>query len=121
VSNINIVLQKFWEVDSSAVEVSPISCENKRILEHTQSTIQLVDGRYRISIPWKEDRMVLPDSYQETICKYLEKGYIKEIVQTESTSMPKWYLPHFAIAKPGRTTTKIRIVFDASAKCNGMM
>jgi len=63
VSNINTVLQKFWEVDSSAVEVSPISCEHKRILEHTESTIQLVDGRYRISIPWKEDRMVLPDSY----------------------------------------------------------
>jgi len=113
VSNINTVLQKFWEVDSSAVEVSPISCENKRILEHTQSTIQLVDGQYRISMPWKEDRMVLPDSYpmalrclqslktlvkkpevakayQETIFKYLEKGYIREIGQTESTFMPKW-------------------------------
>ena len=96
------MLQKFWEIDSSAVEVSPITCENKRILEHTQSTIQLVDGRYRNSIPWKEDNypIDLPDSYpmafrclqslektlvknpevakayHETNCKYLEKGYI---------------------------------------------
>jgi len=44
VGNINIMLQKFWEIDSNAVEVIPITCENKRILEHTQSTIQLVDG-----------------------------------------------------------------------------
>ena len=108
------MLQKFWEIDSSAVEVSPITCENKRILEHTQSTIQLADGQYRVSIPWKKDKMDLPNSYlmafrciqslektlvknpkvakayQETICKYLEKGYIREIGQTE-TSKPKWY------------------------------
>ena len=58
-------------------------------------------------------------AYQETICKYLEKGYIREIGQTE-TSTPMWYLPHFAITKPGRTTTKTHIVFDASAKCNGL-
>ena len=41
VSNIDTVLQKFWEIDNSAV-----MCENKRILEHTQSTIQLVNGQY---------------------------------------------------------------------------
>ena len=48
-------------------------------------------------------------AYQETICKYLEKGYIREIGQTEK-STPKWYLPHFSITKPGRTTTKTRSV-----------
>ena len=44
VGNINTMLQKFWEIDSNAVEVIPITCENKKNLEHTQSTIQLVDG-----------------------------------------------------------------------------
>ena len=39
VSNINTVLQKFWEIDSSAVEGSSLSCENKRILEYTENTI----------------------------------------------------------------------------------
>ena len=96
VSNINTVLQKFWEVNCCAIEGSPLSCENKRILECTQITMQLVDGWYRVSIPWKGDRMVLPNnysmvlrrlqnlektlvknpeiakSYQETICRYLE-------------------------------------------------
>ena len=27
-----------------------------------------------------------------------------------------WYLPHFPICRPDKTTTKTRIVFDASAK-----
>ena len=58
-------------------------------------------------------------SYQKTICNYLEKGYIRKVEQTE-TSKTNWYLPHFAITKLNRTTTKTRIVFDTSAKCNGI-
>ena len=49
----------------------------------------------------------------------MEKGYIREIWQTETTTL-NWYLPHFAIIKPGRAKTKTLIVFDASAKCNGI-
>jgi len=45
------------------MEGSRILRENKRILECTQNTVQLVDGWYRVSIPWKGDRMVLPDNY----------------------------------------------------------
>ena len=56
-------------------------------------------------------------SYQETIRKYLEKGYIRKIKPIE-TFKESWYLPHFAVTKPDRTTTKTCIVFDASAKCN---
>ena len=55
-SNINAILQKFWEIDSSAIEGSSLSCENKRILEHTENTIQLVDDRYTVSISWKSDK-----------------------------------------------------------------
>ena len=61
--------------------MSPITCENKRILEHTQSTTQLADGQYRVSISWCKG---LSGS------KYLEKGYIRKIGLTESTYMPKW-------------------------------
>ena len=78
-SNINTVLQKFWEVDCCAIEGSPLSCENKRILEYTQNTMQLVDGRYRVSIPWKGDRMVLPNNYSMALRRLqnFEKTLVK--------------------------------------------
>ena len=59
-------------------------------------------------------------AYSEVITKYLEKGYIRKVEPSEKEPMKKWYLPHFAIPKSDRATTKTRIVFDASAKCNNI-
>ena len=42
------------------------------------------------------------------------KGYTRQVVKDTSTE-GKWYPPHFAIHWPGKTPTKTRIVFDASA------
>ena len=32
----------------------------------------------------------------------------------------KWYLPHFAVVRNDRVTTKTHVVFDASTKCSGV-
>ena len=59
-------------------------------------------------------------AYSKCISQYLEKGYVRKIDPAESRPSKKWYLPHFPVVRPDRTTTKTRIVFDASAKCEGV-
>ena len=54
-------------------------------------------------------------AYQDTISKHLEKRYIKQVDCTENEGAT-WYLPRFAVVKRDRSTTKICIVFDASAR-----
>ena len=53
------------------------------------------------------------------IQEYLSKGYIR-LIDHESEPGKGWHLPHFPIVKPSSTTTKTRIVFDASAKVEGV-
>ncbi|GFX29887.1 integrase catalytic domain-containing protein [Trichonephila clavipes] len=58
----------------------------------------------------------LYQQYREIIRDYTEQGIIEE-VKTEITDnklkRPVYYLPHQAIRKDGRLTSKTRIVFDA--------
>ncbi|GFT44153.1 DUF1758 domain-containing protein [Trichonephila clavipes] len=63
----------------------------------------------------------LYQQYREIIPDYTEQGIIEE-VKTEITDnklkRPVYYLPHQAIKKDGRLTSKTRIVFDAGSHQN---
>ncbi|GFX00718.1 integrase catalytic domain-containing protein [Trichonephila clavipes] len=63
----------------------------------------------------------LYQQYREIIRDYTEQGIIEE-VKTEITDnklkRPVYYLPHQAIKKDGRLTSKTRIVFDAGSHQN---
>ena len=57
--------------------------------------------------------------YQATMNRHLEKGYIRQVECPEKQGA-MWYLPHFAVVKRDRSTTKVRIVFDAAARYHGV-
>ena len=143
--DLNVMLRRFWEIDNSGMESVPaMSKQENLILEKAEKSITFSEGQYQIAIPWKVDKLQLPDNYKmalnrlqnlerrllkspemtvaysEVITKYLEKGYIRKVEPSEKEPMKQWYLPHFAILKSDRATTKTRIVFDASAKCNNI-
>ena len=60
------------------------------------------------------------EAYFKSISQYIEKEYIRKVSPDEKQPRRKWFLPHFSIVKPQKATTKVRIVFDESAKCDGV-
>ncbi|XP_078364043.1 uncharacterized protein LOC144648318 [Oculina patagonica] len=143
---ISTLLRKFWEIENpiSSRECQILNHDEQCALQQVENSLKYVDGRYQVAIPWKEKDPKLPDkygmalrrlcntekrllkspeiaeAYSKNITQYLEKGYIRKVDSAEEKPSRKWYLPHFPIVRPDRTTTKTRIVFDASAKCDGI-
>lgn len=98
-------------------------------------------GRYSVGWPWKPqsrdhialnktmserrlqrliDRMNDSEyaAYDIQIRQLLADKYIEEIPHTEA---PECYLPHRGVVKVNSSTSKLRIVFDASAKSQGKL
>ncbi|CAG9827611.1 unnamed protein product [Diabrotica balteata] len=95
-------------------------------------------GRYEVRLPWLEGHPALPNNYQiakrrleSTFKKITKDGYLEaydqifkdwldegiiEEISEEQPSQECHYLPHRPIIKPNSLSTKIRPVFDASAK-----
>ena len=58
-------------------------------------------------------------AYTDCIEQYTLKRYIRKVPR-EDRPAAKWFLSHFPIVRPDRTTTKTRIVFDASGRYQGV-
>ncbi|KAK6171952.1 hypothetical protein SNE40_018370 [Patella caerulea] len=57
--------------------------------------------------------------YSDVIRHYLDSGYIRQVSREEDNT-DAWFLPHFAVVRPIKATTKVRIVFNAAAKQDGI-
>ena len=60
----------------------------------------------------------LYQKYDEIVQKYCEKGYVSKVEDPQKPN--SWFIPHFPVLRPDKSTTKVRIVFDASAKHDGI-
>ena len=132
-------LKRFWELES--IGISP---DERSVYEEFLSTVTHRDGRYEVHLPWKDNQVTLPDNYQlslrrlESLLKRLRqdpktlkeydniikeqiaRGIIERVDETSTTDAScVHYLPHHAIIRRDKKTTKLRIVYDASAKSEG--
>lgn len=97
------------------------------------------DGRYQVQWPWKQESPDLPlnrdlamgrlkstvsrmknkpdlmKKYDSIIKDQLDKGVIEKVIESSNDGQ-KHYLPHHAVVNPLKATTKLRVVYDASAK-----
>ena len=133
------LLRRFWEVE----EIPSVKCwslEEKQCEDHFQSTTYRgSDGRYVVSLPLKDDftlgesrsqalnRLLqnerrlsrdskLRESYNANVKEYLQLHHAERVPSDELNDVNSYYMPHHGVVKDSSSTTKLRVVFDASAK-----
>ncbi|XP_064488370.1 uncharacterized protein LOC135400468 [Ornithodoros turicata] len=140
------VLKRFWELDSIGITDADTSNveHNASILEEFQRQLTMKDGRYEVTLPWKAGTIQMADNlelaksrlrglvrrlqrngqvveYDEAIQSYIENGHAERVVGDSPESRYTYYMPHRAVIRSGSTSTRVRVVFDASSHGPGAM
>ncbi|XP_058456812.1 uncharacterized protein LOC131434175 [Malaya genurostris] len=137
------LLPRFWSCEeiqcSNNMSPQEIRCER----QFTRTTQREVDGRYIVTLPKNEQVMtklgeskeialnrlfalerrlnnnpILKERYDEFLKEYLCLGHMKKVDINADSHHKRLYLPHHPVVKENSTTTKVRVVFDASCKTN---
>ena len=128
-------LAKFWELEEIPSNINHDSNDCEKLFNDT--TFQLSDGRFCVKIPLKNSIDMLGDSYsmaekrlfqlekkfknkptlKQQYCDFIrEYESLGHMTQLSSKPIFGCYLPHHAVIRETSETTKLRVVFDASAK-----
>ena len=104
------------------------------------------DGRYQVELPWRPNKPALSDNFRvakgqfeglkrrlkmnatlysryNVIQDYLQQGICEDVPEdvsaAEQPEAVKYYMPHHAVLREDKVTTKLRVVFDASSHEEG--
>ncbi|XP_058817347.1 uncharacterized protein LOC131680650 [Topomyia yanbarensis] len=119
-------LQKCWELE--AVEPYSVnSVEEKQSEEfYTTTTTRDSSGHYLVRFPLTRDPLVnlrKSRAIAERLfayCKFMDESariaHMKKLIDPVDDVNSHCFLPHHPVFKESSTTTKVRVVFDASCK-----
>ncbi|XP_062538201.1 uncharacterized protein LOC134206488 [Armigeres subalbatus] len=132
------MIRQFWEIEE-VPNTATTSTEEQRCEDHFTSThFRDNSGRFVVRLPLKENanqmdscrnlamrrffmlenrlqrNPELKAQYVDFIREYLQLGHCREVNVIDN--IKPYYLPHHAVLRPGSSSTKCRVVFDASAK-----
>ncbi|XP_062541616.1 uncharacterized protein LOC134209639 [Armigeres subalbatus] len=131
-------LARFWEIESCHSS-STLSLEEAACEQHfARNTVQDSTGRFIVTLPKRESEFArlgsskviatrrflslerrlnadpqLKQAYTAFINEYEQLGHMK-LIDNPDPRHPAYYLPHHCVVRPDSTTTKLRVVFDAS-------
>ena len=126
------------------LETLGIKSQEGSVYDNFMRTISYEDRRYCVSLPWKDPNPLLPDNlnlcqarlfglirrlkqsphilleYDRIISEQIAQGIV-EVMGDAAPSLTGrlHYLPHHYVIREDKSTTKLRIVFDASARSEG--
>ena len=136
------LLARFWVVEEPSIYAPAFTPSEQRVEEHFKTTHQYLkeEKRYLVHLPKKEVNLALGESktqainrakanerslirkqawprFQAVVKEYLELGHAQLVSPTDSQPPSNcYYMPVHAVYKESSSTTKIRAVFDASAR-----
>ncbi|XP_011860709.1 PREDICTED: uncharacterized protein LOC105557892, partial [Vollenhovia emeryi] len=132
-------IAKFWLLEDTTAKPFEVSEDPECELHFTQNTTRDNSGRYTVRLPFRpaerefgnsraialrrfyglrkrlDANPVLKQEYERVMNEYIDLGHMS-LISDEAEG--GYYLPHHAITKSTSNTTKVRVVFDASAKTN---
>ena len=144
---VNHTLTRFWEMEEPPLQQPALTKEEKMVTDHYALTHTFLSdsGKYQVALPKKQGDLKLGDSrtqamlrykaneravlrkgtwkkFQEVVQEYLDLGHAM-LVTNDELQLPSseaYYLPMHGVYKESSTTTKLRVVFDASSQssCN---
>ncbi|GFV90154.1 DUF1758 domain-containing protein [Trichonephila clavipes] len=115
--SLDITVKKFFELESLPDDSKEITKSEEEIYreEHFVSTYKRdKTGRFIVRLPIKENAETLLGYSKENAIKRLN-GHMEEI-KNETLDKINYYIPPHSVYKPEKTSTPLRVVFDASAK-----
>lgn len=135
--NLDAQLKRFWEIEElpagarNSLTINELKCEEI----FTNSIKRECDGRFSVRIPLKESADSLGDSYttahkrfislenklkRNPTYKRMYSDFMQEyralghMTKVNTYEWPYYFLPHHGVFKEGSSTTKLRVVYDAS-------
>ncbi|XP_037942526.1 uncharacterized protein LOC119675399 [Teleopsis dalmanni] len=139
-SSLENAIERLWRMDDVNTTERTLSKEEKLCESHfVQNVHTNKEGRFVVRLPFLENSLTLGES-QETAWRrfislerrlrkndVLRKQYVQFMEEYDRVGhmtevnlnpmlTPRYFIPHHCILKPDSTTTKLRVVFDASAE-----
>ena len=135
-------MSDLWSLETIGINDDHTKSDDQRAIEDFETNITRDnDNRYVVSLPWNDRAVELQTDYglchgrltslmkklpqneqlfkqYSDIIEQQEKLGILEKIESDRSTENKHYIPHHAVVKPDKETTKVRIVFDGSAKAN---
>lgn len=135
------LFSKFWALEevTLAEARSPLNSDNRCEDYFVNSTTVRDDGKFVVRLPFKEEPVLLGNSldqakrrlfslerrlalnagiynqYRAFLAEYIALDHM-ERVEPNNVGKVHYFIPHSCVIKPDSTSTKLRVVFDASAK-----